>query len=722
MARSKTREPELNIQPGEVVMRGTTLVVTHRAPLAPDSVGGVSVPGHSPDVELGEDGRTVSVDTASLPLGRHRLQVSELAESRSGARLDDLAVDFVVVDSTAPVPGELSVHHAVRLVVGDLDVVRLPMDGKGDGSYVDVFKANHRKDGSPVQVAYDERGREVDLDEQLAELEKRRWEKYGKLHPTVHERLREGGQVEVMVWLAVPDLGPVEKSTRGQAKKPPEVEERRREVFAEMAERFAAALQGNEAKLVRVDEVAPVVVVSVPASRVRALAESDLVAGVFLHQTKGIEDLTASIAIARSDAAHTAGFTGTGVRVAVYEDGPDVTTNLDIEDRYTSSPATSFHSRHTHGIIKNIEANKPHGHAPDCDLYSANSMDLDAIRWAARDRGCTVISQSFHREDEQTSSGLSGDDTYKDWLAVTWPYPTICEAAGNGTSSEFVNHKGFNRLTVGNHDDNASAMASDSVFKNPSTTHGDRELPEIAANGQSVSTVGLTLSGTSMAAPAVAGAAAVIQSANATLRSWPEGCRAILMAAAHRNPSGSTWRADLIAGVDGKDGAGALDTKSALDIARSRTTSGTKGRSRGWDIGTSRVTDKDSAGYMTSRWFVTVPRFTLSPKVKVALAWDSKVTNLELPFFTIRTDALTVDLDLHVFDEAGNQVASSASWDNSYEIAEFGANRGATYEIRVRRWSGTDDTWFGLAWTTTGFDLFEEIIGLRGLQVAALGG
>ena len=54
-------------------------------------------------------------------------------------------------------------------------------------------------------------------------------------------------------------------------------------------------------------------------------------------------------------------------------------------------------------------------------------------------------------------------------------------------------------------------MASDSVFRNPALAHGDRELPEIAANGVNVTAVGLTFSGTSMAAPAVAGGAALIQ-------------------------------------------------------------------------------------------------------------------------------------------------------------------------------------------------------------------
>ena len=171
------------------------------------------------------------------------------------------------MDSTAPVPDQLSVHHAVRLVIGDLDVARLAMDGKAEGGSIDVFKAVHRKDGSPVQVAYDHQGREVDLDRELAALTERRWERYGKLHPDVHERLRKGGQVKVMVWLAVPDLGPVDKSTRGETRRPPAVEAKRREVFAEMAERFAGEAGKHELKVVRIDDTAPVVVASMPACR-----------------------------------------------------------------------------------------------------------------------------------------------------------------------------------------------------------------------------------------------------------------------------------------------------------------------------------------------------------------------------------------------------------------------------------------------------------------------
>jgi hypothetical protein len=64
--------------------------------------------------------------------------------------------------------------------------------------------------------------------------------------------------------------------------------------------------------------------------------------------------------------------------------------------------------------------------------------------------------------------------------------------------------------------------------------------------------------------------------------------------------------------------------------------------------------------------------------------------------------ALEQDLDLKIYDSGGSLVAQSQSWDNSYEIAEFDARRGEEYTIRIRRYSGTGWTWYGIAWTVTG--------------------
>ena len=329
-------------------------------------------------------------------------------------------------------------------------------------------------------------------------------------------------------------------------------------------------------------------------------------------------------------------------------------------------------------------------------------MDLAAIKWAAQTRGCTVISQSFHRDSEQTDSGLSFDDMYKDWLVLHWPYPTILQAAGNGSSSEFVNHKGYNSLTVANHDDTAASLASDSVFRNPSSGHSDRELPEVAANGTVVTCVKLTMSGTSMAAPAAAGVTALMQQAAPTLKSWPEGCRAILLAAASKNITGNTWWADRNAGVDASDGSGAVDALEGVRIAQSRKSRNAAASRRGWDVGTLRSADIGANGETTFSYQVTVPQFFLSPRVKVALAWDSLAAVVDVLWLQVAIDQLKLDLDLHVYDSRGNQVGYSGSWDNSYEIAEFPAVRGETYTIKIRRWSGTDDVWYGIAWTVQG--------------------
>ena len=114
---------------------------------------------------------------------------------------------------------------------------------------------------------------------------------------------------------------------------------------------------------------------------------------------------------------------------------------------------------------------------------------------------------------------------------------------------------------------------------------------------------------------------------------------------------------------------------------------------------------------------MTVPNALFFPTVRVALAWDSAVTSSG---DTATASTLTVDLDLLVRDSKGVQVASAASWDNSYEVVEFAAQRGETYEIVIRRWSGTDSVWFGVAWAVSGFSLADVVFPFDRLSVARL--
>ena len=525
-----------------------------------------------------------------------------------------------------------------------------------------------------------------------------------------------------MIWprISLPPA-PYDKAANQRSLEPPDgekkVAEQLRRASAALTEALLKAqLQLTTDQREKPDDLVPTVRVTATVAQLRELARNASIGVIMYDDTTAINDLGDSIAVARSNLAHLAGFDGTGVRVAVWEDGPSVTTDLSFAGRFTATPLASDHAILTSAVVKNIESGKPHGHAPDCDLFSANTSGTDALRWAVRDQHCTVISQSFHRSTEPGGSGLQADDLLKDWLALRWPFPTIVQAAGNFWSTdpdgisppenEFVNHKGFNSLAIGNHDDTAAAMSGDSVFRNPTSNHGDRELPELAANGTGVTALKITKSGTSFAAPAAAGVTALLQDVDATLCSWPEGCRAILLASAGRNVRDGTWWHDVINRVDARDGAGAIDAQAGVRIAQQRRFRDAPASRRGWDVGTLSSASFGADRLATFRYRLAVPPLMFFPTVKVALAWDSAVTSSGE---NATASTLTVDFDLIVRDSRGTQVAVAASWDNSYEVAEFAAQPGETYEIVIRRWSGTDSVWYGIAWNVTGISLFQTV-------------
>jgi hypothetical protein len=126
-------------------------------------------------------------------------------------------------------------------------------------------------------------------------------------------------------------------------------------------------------------------------------------------------------------------------------------------------------------------------------------------------------------------------------------------------------------------------------------------------------------------------------------------------------------------------------------------------------------------GLAIFRYHISVHPRLLNPRVKVALAWDSAVSSSGN---TATASKLTVDLDRIVRDSVGSQVGISASWDNSYEVVELDGRAGETYEILIRRWSGADSVWFGVAWTVTGIPLIAVVdlpvlIGSSGFQASS---
>ncbi len=708
----------VSITSNEIVMGGASVEIQSPEPIDPKSAqGSIQLRENRVTVVVSDDGLTATVvglDGKPLPPGSYTLVIDQLLSAKGSLLESYRVIPFQITDSAADLGGTVQIQTMSRLSITDLETIPHSISNRPKGTFIEVIKAVDRGSGEPISLSVDQDGKAVDAEKLLAVVAKNRLEKFGCLDPVLYERIEESPEKEVRVaiWLKTDAAAPrAEKSPKERSAGRPREEERAAEVAKELVGNFAERISGAAADI-EVDTEAPLLYVTMTGARLRELAQDDQVAAVFLHDAEQILDVGTSMSIANSDDVHTLGFTGAGINVAVWEDGPDQTNLLPITATFDPNfVGTSTHARHTHGIVSNTEANRPHGHAPGCNLHSANRGGTDALLWAAR-QGCTVISQSFHRSTEPGSSTLQSDDVLKDWLALRWPDPTIVQAAGNywkgdddnitPPESEFVNHKTFNGLTVGNHNDTAAAMSGDSVFRNPASTHGDRELPEISANGMGVTCVGLTKSGTSMAAPSVAGCVALIQDADGVLESWPEGCRAIVMAGATRNVNGREWWTDVSTRTDASDGAGAIDALESLRITQSRQSRNNRGTRRGWDVGTLRSADIGERNQTTFSYRLTVPRSLWFATAKVSLAWDSAVTTrtifgIEVPL----SSTLGVDLDLQVFDANNAQVGYSGSFDNSYEIAEFGVSAGETYTIKIRRWSGTADVWFGIAWAVT---------------------
>ncbi len=664
------------------------------------------------------------------------------------AEPQSLAPPWPIFESAADVPAGVSksaprAASAPSPVTGSsrvLKQVRVRLHALGEE--MEVAKVLDTSTDRATTRATSISGNPVDHDRKIAEEERAHLRRHRQIHPTLLARLaRAGGadRLRVAVWLYVDedlydkgrslrerprDAAPLVASSEatiapaprlGSEPRPgePAVEppvDRGMTAYREQVNRVVerAMKELPTATGVRVLErldTVPNLVVEATAAQVRTLSARPEVVGLFLHEPEGIDDLTNSMRIARATPVISAGWKATNIRVALWEQGPDVLTDLRIEEFYDSTQANkSDHARLTTAVIKNRQSGAPHGYAPDAKIYSANSYDIKALHWAVVKKHCRVVNQSFHRASEETSGAFSYDDLVKDYLATRWPFPTIVHAAGNQSpaNTEFVNHKGYNVVVVGNHDDTARHLQPSSVFRNPASTHGDRELPDLCANGDQVTALGLTMSGTSFASPAVAGSVALLQNAANALLNWPEGCRAILLAAAGRNVSGNTWWDDVNRRVDGRDGAGALDTREGVRIARARAVRNAAAARCGWDVGTLYNSDFDANGKSRFRHAIAVPAGGAPKTVRVALAWSSKVTYVDDPTQTppIKSvqSKLTVDLDLHVY-QGTRLVAWSSSFNNTYEVVDFQGTPGTTYDIVIRRWSGTDWVWYGVAWT-----------------------
>jgi len=245
-----------------------------------------------------------------------------------------------------------------------------------------------------------------------------------------------------------------------------------------------------------------------------------------------------SVPLVGATAAWAQGYTGKAVGVGVLDTGIDsshpdlaqaVAASVDFTDDGDGIDRAG-HGTHVASIIAGngaASAGRYRGMAPDAQLYSAKvcragrcpeSSILAGMQWAARDEGLRVVTMSLGRRDEP------GADLLEQAVdALSTRYGTLfVVAAGNAGRRVSSPASADDALAVG------ATTLDDQVagFSDPGPRVGDGALkPDIVAPGVGIvaarsSASGLPrtgpggryarLSGTSMAAPHVAGAAAIL--------------------------------------------------------------------------------------------------------------------------------------------------------------------------------------------------------------------
>ena len=548
-------------------------------------------------------------------------------------------------------------------------------------------------------------GRPVDIEALLAEDRAKQRDALGALDALLARHLdglADDEPVPVAIWLVEPERALGERPEEGAASedvdKLAQLQTERR--AAEVAEVTTPFLE----RLRRFDEEAaasttsPLVWAELPAGLVRELARDERVDTIYGDLEQGGPETNLSREVVGANLAPADTLDGTGVQVGIVEgEGIADTTNpfmrIERTDPGPSCGATRPHATGVAGIIGARAGvarafgfpirNTLQGFAPAARLSLGswcNAGDNRPRVDSAADWGARVITNSYFTD---TTGAVTANDRHADGL-VHNRWRLFVKSAGNrGMLEGRVTSpgNGYNVLAVGDVDLGGTparandVMSGTSSFVDPTSTNGDREKPEVSAPGTNIRMLsngfpwpGQTDSGTSFAAPMVAGTSARLIQRKPFLGVWPEQLRAILMSSAVHNIEGATRLSDV-------DGAGMIAADTAVRILADNRHGG-------------RHVDCNTFG---GSQVVSSTTLAANQRLRAAISWTADPSAVD------HASRPSADLDLEVRGPSGS--VFSASFDNTSEIVDLRAPTAGTYEIRVMNFRCARSTFVGWAHT-----------------------